>query len=333
MKIAVLTRPRDPLSLLIYQENLTRELSALGVDFTPVSEDGRVPSGCDLLWDPALAMRRLPRVVLRSGEPVIGTMHGVKSFSLPSTELADNWVDRCYLTWLKKALLRDWRKLRPRLISLVAVSQYGAEEVIRAFRLPPHIVRVIHHGVDHGLFRPEGDVQRRRMPYFLHVSGANPIKNVPRLFAAYDTLSKTHRPELIAIIPGYSGRVPHGVHLIRDTVPQATLAAWYRGALALIFPSLRETFGLPILEAMACGCPVITSNATACPEVAGTAVLFVDPRSVTSLSGAMQRMAEDKLLRERLHGQGLIRAQDFTWRRAAEQFLAAARFEAAAGTP
>lgn len=88
-----------------------------------------------------------------------------------------------------------------------------------------------------------------------------------------------------------------------------------------MFPSLHETFGMPILEAMACGCPVITSNVTACPEVAGDAALLVNPRSVDEIANAMRRLMEEQELRETLWERGLKRALQFTWRKSAKKHL------------
>jgi glycosyltransferase involved in cell wall biosynthesis len=91
--------------------------------------------------------------------------------------------------------------------------------------------------------------------------------------------------------------------------------------MAFVFPSLHETFGLPILEAMSCGCPVISSDQTACPEIVGDAGLLVDPRSVAQIRKAMQTIIEDVELRRELADRGLRRANSFTWRESARQHI------------
>jgi glycosyltransferase involved in cell wall biosynthesis len=115
--------------------------------------------------------------------------------------------------------------------------------------------------------------------------------------------------------------------LIREPKSPSELAELYRGALAFVFPSIHETFGIPIIEAMASGCPVITSKGSACPEIAGDAALLVDPRSVEEIGTAMGRMVLDAGLRNRLRNDGVIRSKCFSWTKSAHRHLAV--FEAA----
>jgi len=96
-------------------------------------------------------------------------------------------------------------------------------------------------------------------------------------------------------------------------VPEAELPSLYRGAEAMIFPSLYEGFGLPVLEAMACGTPVVTANVTAMPEVAGDAALLVDPTSIEQISAAIEQIVSQIALREQLRKKGLLRAAKFSW--------------------
>jgi glycosyltransferase involved in cell wall biosynthesis len=99
------------------------------------------------------------------------------------------------------------------------------------------------------------------------------------------------------------------------------LVTYYKRAVGFIFPSLHESFGMPILEAMACGCPVITSNTTACKEVAGDAALLVNPYSVDEITSAMERLVEDSALRRSLREKGIKRASMFTWKKSAQEHL------------
>jgi glycosyltransferase involved in cell wall biosynthesis len=102
-------------------------------------------------------------------------------------------------------------------------------------------------------------------------------------------------------------------------VPDAQLPSLYRSAQALVFASLYEGFGLPVLEAMACGTPVVTSNTSALPEVAGGAALLVDPTSVEQIAEAMKRIVCDSTLRQQLREKGLTRAAKFSWASTADK--------------
>ena len=106
-------------------------------------------------------------------------------------------------------------------------------------------------------------------------------------------------------------------------VDDADLPAMYRNAVLFAFPSLYEGFGLPVLEAMACGVPVVCSNASSLPEVAGDAALLVNPHDTNELAEAMARVLEDADLRQAMVARGLAQAAQFTWERAARQLLAA----------
>jgi glycosyltransferase involved in cell wall biosynthesis len=109
-------------------------------------------------------------------------------------------------------------------------------------------------------------------------------------------------------------RMLQSVHFI-GLVPDAELPSLYRSAKALLFASLYEGFGLPVIEAMACGTPVVTSNITALPEIAGDAALLVDPTSVEQIATALRQIIEDSSLRQKLRAGGLARAAEFSWSR------------------
>jgi len=217
----------------------------------------------------------------------------------------------------------SWEKFRDKVAAIIAVSQYGAREVTAAFGINSLIVFPIYHGTDHETFRPEGSVHTMRRPYFLTVGEYAPIKNFDRVYEAYRRLTYPEPPYLAMVMPGYTGSAIHGkgVVIIKRRLDHDELASWYRGALGLIFPSLRETFGLPILEAMSCGCPVITSHGTGCLEVAGDAAILVDPRSVDQITGSMARLIEDAEFRNTLRLKGIARAQQFTWGKSAQEHV------------
>ena len=323
MKLGVLSRRREPISFRIYRESLMRELKSLGVESVSLFEADQSSTECELVWDPGLGVLSLPRLLIKRGLPIVATIHGAAAFSLPVEELTRRRRDRLQLCMWKFGVTSVRRLVRQIVSVVIAVSEYGAIEIARAFKLPNSIIYPIHHGVDHRIYHPNGDNSALPRAYVLHVSAYAPKKNLDRIFAAYARVPNATRPQLVVVQPDYEGNEPEiaGVKLIREQVSQAELARWYRGALGLVFPSLHESFGLPILEAMACGCPVITSNVAACPEVAGDAALLVNPRSVDEIAAAMLRLSEDKDLRGSLRERGLARARRFTWRDSAEKHL------------
>jgi len=332
MNLAVIYRSRDPLSLKLYLDNMCRELAELGVRMTFIGENDFPPEYCEILWDPAMCMRRIPRRFADIEIPIICTMHGVKAFAVDADELVTEPVERRELLSLKADLAEDWRWFRHRVKTVVAVSSFAKDEVIHAFRLPEELVTVIHHGVDKQIFHPHGDRKTNERSYFLHVSRLDPIKNLKRILKAYSAIPEIDRPDFIFIVtpeddqPAFTNEFYHLVDKfqvvwIREPISQEELAEWYRGALALILPSLRETFGLPIIEAMSCGCPVITSNNSGCAEVASGAGIQVDPRSTEMITEAMRRIITQSELRDKLRSSGINHSDSFDWRFSAQEMV------------
>jgi glycosyltransferase involved in cell wall biosynthesis len=304
---------------------MIRELSDAGVEIAPFPEAGPLPTHVDAVWDPGLCMRSLAPILREVRGPLLGTMHGVKTFSLPLEELARSPEERATLEALHNEVYTDWMWLRERISAVLAVSQYAAEEVIRAFEVPQSLVHVVPNGVDTTIFTPIGTraLVTTLRPYFLHVSNGHPIKNLPRLVAAYEQLPEGARPDLVLVVSEPIETISvSGVTVIRKVLDHKELARWYRGALAFVLPSLRETFGLTLIEAMACGCPVVTSWDTGCSEVGGDAVVRVNPRSVGDLTLSLERVWQDAGLRIELSTLGPTRAGEYSWRNSAAALLA-----------
>lgn len=171
--------------------------------------------------------------------------------------------------------------------------------------------------------------------YFLYVGSLHPRKNLETLIAAFGRLIRERAlsPDVRLVLAGRPGWLYEGILAAANSpslagrvilpgyIPPEDLSALLSGALAFVYPSLYEGFGLPILEAMACDTPVICSRAAALPEVAGDAALLVDPHDVDALAFALRRMHDDPALREELIRRGRVRCQVFTWTNCARTVL------------
>lgn len=217
------------------------------------------------------------------------------------------------------------RPAASRAYCVLTVSHYTHQEIVEWTGLPAERVVVVGNGVGPA-FTPVGAHHTPGYPYLFYVGSRKPHKNLPRLLQGFGH-SGLHR-DLCLVLTGLPDaalsqqitalqlqeRVVYAGHL---TEPE--LAAYYRGAMALVCPSLYEGFGLPPLEAMACGTPVVTSNRTALPEVVGEAAVLVDPNDVEAIAWGIRRIVDDQGLRQALVHQGLARAQQFTWEHTAER--------------
>lgn len=220
---------------------------------------------------------------------------------------------------------------------IIAVSQNTKRDLVRLLGVDERKVTVIYNGVDHSVFKPNGS-KPAPFPYILYVGSERPRKNLRRLLAAFARLKRSGGfNDLKLVKVGTPGRSPafrksvlraindfglQGEVLFTEHLNDQELAAKYGAARALVYPSLYEGFGLPVLEAMACGCPVITSDVSALPEVAGDAALLVDPCDEAALSEAIARLLSDDNLRGRLIERGLERSKRFSWASSASQTLA-----------
>jgi glycosyltransferase involved in cell wall biosynthesis len=189
--------------------------------------------------------------------------------------------------------------------AVVVPSAFVRNRAVELLGLEPARVHVVPHGVDHERFRP-GDEARE--PFLLYPAKGWPHKNHARLFEALPLVRRA-RPELRLVLTGYDGDVPDGVER-RGHVPPDELAALYRRAAALVFPSRYEGFGQPPLEAMASGCPVAASRAASLPEVCGDAALLFDPDDPEAIAAGVLETLERA---DELRGRGLVRAARFTW--------------------
>lgn len=195
--------------------------------------------------------------------------------------------------------------------AVLTVSEAVRAELAGAFDHRDRIV-VTPNGVDPIFLEPGPAAEGR---YFLFVGNDKPHKNLNRLVEAFRQVADAELVLAGASFERFRGRDRVRIEGFVD--PQR-LAALYRGAIALMQPSLEEGFGLPVAEAMACGTPAITSNAPALLEVSGDAALHADAESTEAIASAMRRVMGDESLRATLAARGKARARAFTWRRCAQ---------------
>ena len=217
---------------------------------------------------------------------------------------------------------------------IVAVSERTRANILKLYPAAQEKVVVVHHGVDERFAPASGDGREAPAPpYLLFVGAARRKKNVEGLLASFAKLPEELRRSTQLVLAGVRNAKESGLEAkakqlglaeqvrFPGYVSDADLVKLYQGATALVFPSLFEGFGLPPLEAMACGTPVIASTGGALPEVVGAAALLVQAGDPQQLTSAMQRILSDEKLRADLRRRGLERSARFTWRRAAEKVL------------
>jgi glycosyltransferase involved in cell wall biosynthesis len=224
----------------------------------------------------------------------------------------------------------------------MADSQATKADLVRHYHVPPEKITVAYPGRDENLRRVNDGAAVEAVKscygilgdYFLYIGTLQPRKNLVRLLRAFSNLQlPTSNFQLV--LAGSKGwqygeilaevkRLGLESHvLFPGRIAEDDKAALLSGATALVFPSLYEGFGLPVIEAMQCGTPVICSNTSSLPEVAGEAALLVDPFDVDALTHAMLRLAEDADLCRTLVERGHAQAQKFSWRSCAASVLSA----------
>jgi glycosyltransferase involved in cell wall biosynthesis len=280
--------------------------------------------GIDVLFNPKYS------IPLHVGCRTAWVCHGLDWYVMPQ---ASRWRDR-----LNHRLLIP--QYAAKSDAVIAVSETTREHVMRYLDVPAERVHTVHSGLSRAFHSPIEQWQledaRRRFnlpPRFLLYCGAvYPPKNFTRLIRAYAKVGPARGVPLV--IAGGSNRflsahellepkrqnVTDWVHTI-GWLDNADLPAVYRLAEGLLLPSLYESVGMPVMEAMACGCPTLTANRYGTRELAHGAALLVDPESVVEIAAGIVRLLEDAPLRRRLRAAGLERAQNFTWQRTAAQVM------------
>ena len=262
--------------------------------------------------------------------PVVFTIHDLTFLTHPEFHVPDN-RNQCLLGTMRAV---------SRQATILAVSKATAEEVRKWFVLPEDRLRVVYEAASPvfvAFSGPEFEAARERLaarfgldgPFVLSVGSLEPRKNIARLVEAYAELDPELRSSTPLVLVGgsgwkedaaFGGAWPDFVRRL-GAVDEEDLVALYNVASVVAYPSLVEGFGLPVVEAMACGTPVLTSNTSSLAEVGGEAALCVDPLDVAAIRGGLEALLGDAALSGHYRQAGLARAAGFSWRTAAKEVI------------
>jgi glycosyltransferase involved in cell wall biosynthesis len=240
---------------------------------------------------------------------------------------------------LPRAYSRYYRSFFPRFAKkaarIVTVSEFSKQDIVKTYGIPPGKIDVVYNGIG-PVFAPllpeERGASRKRLtdglPYFVCVGSLHPRKNIARLLEAFDRFAEGHADARLVIVGEafwWDKRMKAAWKVMRHAdkvvftgrLEQAELHRVLADALALVFVSYFEGFGIPVAEAMRCGVPVIAANATSLPEVAGEAAVYCDPFDTGDIARAMEQLWNDAPLRARLSEAGLERSARYDWDRTA----------------
>lgn len=336
--VSVLNPPHE---VIVYGNDLT--------DAEAVPRGARlkvIPEGITLWWDHVLLPRALAqdgtdilfspcdKGPLRGGCPLVMTVHDLFFLTLSEfsgiRRVAYGW---CYL------FLR--RRMLDRASAILTVSSVSRDDILARFAVPPERVRIVPNAVSRSCKEVDDRAQIERVKsrhgvsedYIMYVGNFKPHKNVRALLDAYTRLSQELQNSHVLLLCGYVDALGEQVRraaaargiadrvIFPGCVPDEDLPALYSGASAFVFPSLYEGFGIPPLEAMACGTPVVCSDAPPLPEVVGEAALIVNAREPDSIAQAVTRAITDPELRSDLRQKGLRQARLYTVERVTRMLL------------
>jgi glycosyltransferase involved in cell wall biosynthesis len=270
-------------------------------------------------------------IPLRPGIPVVVTIHDVTYFAEPELH---NPVKATYIKAATRTAVR-------RAARLLVPSKATRDEMVRLLAADPTRIDVAYHGVDHEIFHPPSEDERRRVsdrlglhghPYIAFLGALEPRKNVPNLIRGWVRAVSGMKDVPALVLAGSGGWDDEVDAALADVPPQlrvlrpgylrwSSLPGFFGGALVVALPSRGEGFGLPVLEAMSCGSTVLTTHRSSLPEVGGDAVAYTEP-DPESIGTALSALIDDADRRRRLADAAAARAGEFTWTASAEAHLA-----------
>lgn len=306
------------------QRHLLRALKRHDSEFEFKAHRWGDPNSFDLLHIQQIPTRLRDLFRSMRVRNVVSHVHGDLIYTLPHLS-AHSGLKRRWISHSQKVS-------KNRISHFMPVSHYLGRSLTKHLGIPPDRIQVVYNGIDDRFFSEidEDGLQEFDKPFILHVSAYSPKKNVGTLLEAFRRLQGEIDHDLFIVGGGHQNGPTSDMinHLgLEDSVrmtgriPDGELIWLYRHADLVVCPSLHETFGLPIIEAMASGCPVVASNLTAIPEVGGDAAHYVDPLTPENLANSIQDVLEDSWLQGSMVTKGYQRAEMFTWSKAAETVL------------
>jgi len=317
MKIGVWVPNKYLNSVRIYYEQVSKRLAEMGVELLPISNQGELPLDVDLYWDPTCTGGKNPhRKFIKRKKPLVATVHGASNFALPHhyTFMGRKQQVKGYWINLKRKFL--WFFFRNNIEGIITVSDFAKEEITKELRLPKQKIQAIYHGYDQKVFFPIDD---RKGDYLFHVSVFQPVKNLDMLLQAYQKADANKKLPLVVVVPFYPDKIDiEGVTLINYAISHEEVAHYMQHARAFFLPSIRESFGLPLVEAMACGTPVVTSKGSACEEVVSDHGILCDAHLLEDWVSAIESISSDNELWNKLSEKAKLRSKKFSWDKTSE---------------
>lgn len=300
-------------------------------------------------WPAYWTQSRLPFLLFKDRPDVLFIPIQTLPFVMPRLKTVITMHDLAFLVYPEtfpaidqlKHRIFAWHAVK-RADKIIAVSEFTKSDVVKFYSADQSKIHVVYHGYDKGLFRPfqnqnDCDTMKKvkekyriTKPYFLYVGALQPRKNILGLVKAFESIN--NRDYQLVVAGGkawlYDELLEYAKKsflrdniLFTDQFETEELPSLMWGAEAYILPSFYEGFGMPVLEAMACGTPVITSNVSSLPEVGGEAAILVDPYSHQEIGGAMNKIISAPGLKQKMGERGLEQASKFSWEKCATQTI------------
>lgn len=279
--------------------------------------------------------------IIHATDHIIPIVKGIPLVTTLMDAIPLSHPEWCNLDAIGKLKVQLWKKIAKRADHILTISKYSKSEIVRYFGIEPARISVVGLGVEQRFFLPILAEEKKRVlakygikgKYFINIGTLQPRKNIDNLIEAMRLLPERVRKTYNLIVIGANGWKSEAlVEKLKQAeeegwckwlsyIPDNDMRALLQSASLMVFPSLCEGFGLPILEAFASRVPVITSNTTSIPEVVGDAAILIDPLDPSDIASAMLEVVESKEMTNDLILKGFNRAKEMSWHRCAEETL------------